>query len=294
LPSELWDFFWLNRHLLNLIAKIAADCIKNIADKKAVIPGIFLVIHTFGRDLKRNVHIHLSVTLGGISLDGTKWKKLFFHQTTLMKTWRYAILKLFRQEASQLKLPPAIQKSLSQAFTLNQFFDQLYQKIWIVHCSKPSDNHKKNVEYLGRYVKRPAIAESKLKHYDGNSVTFSYLDHNTNTYRKYQLTPEEFIGRLVQHIPDIGFRMIRYYGFLAHRVRGKLLPLVNKLLNQDDRKEITTVPTFEELMKQNFNVDPFACILCGHRLILKTVRFGKATAQQLLMAHQQLALFQKI
>ncbi len=36
MPSELWDFFWLNRHLLNLIGKIAADCIKTIADKKKV------------------------------------------------------------------------------------------------------------------------------------------------------------------------------------------------------------------------------------------------------------------
>jgi hypothetical protein len=149
------------------------------------------------------------------------------------------------------------------------------------------------VDYLGRYVKRPAIAESKLKHYDGHSVTFSYLDHNTKTYRKYQLSAEEFIGRLIQHIPDVGFRMIRYYGFLANRVRGKLLPLVYKLLNQDNRK-ITAPATFEALMLKNFNLNPFTCILCGQLLIFKTAFFGNSGVQQLLMAHKELAHFQKI
>src|SRR3990167_9007911 len=31
MPSELWDFFWCNRHLLNHIAKCAADSINAIA-----------------------------------------------------------------------------------------------------------------------------------------------------------------------------------------------------------------------------------------------------------------------
>jgi len=99
---------------------------------------------------------------------------------------------------------------LNHTFTFNHFLDQLYKKTWIVHCSKPTDDHKQNVDYLGRYVKRPAIAESKLKHYDGNEIAFNYLDHNTKTYRRFKLPVEEFIGRLVQHIPDINFRMIRY------------------------------------------------------------------------------------
>jgi Putative transposase/Transposase zinc-binding domain len=293
MPSELWDFFWYNRSLLNKIAKIAARCIMSIAAKKGVVPGIFIAIHTFGRDLKRNVHIHLSTTLGGLSLDGTQWKKLFFRQATLMQNWRYEIIRLFRQNASQLLLPPAIQKALSHAFTFNEFLNQLYQKIWVVHCSKPSNDHKKNVDYLSRYVKRPAIAESKLRHYDGNSVTFSYLDHNTKTYRKYQLSAEEFIARLIQHIPDLGFRMIRYYGFLANRVRAKLLPLVYKLLNQINRK-ITPPTSFEILMQKTFNINPFICILCGQRLIFTAAFFGNSGVAQLLMAHKELAHFQKI
>lgn len=289
MPSELWDFFWFNRHLLNLIAKIAADCIRKIAKKKKILVGIFIALHTFGRDLKRNVHIHVSTTTGGLSEDLSQWKKLYFDQATLMRIWRYAIIKLFRDASPQLIVPPSIQKQLNLDFTFNKFLDRLYKKTWIVHCAKPSADHKRNVAYLGRYVKRPAIAESKLKHYDGQSVTFKYLDHTTNTYKNFQLNVEEFIERFVQHIPDIGFRMIRYYGFLAHRVRGKLLPIAYQLLNQKIDQPPSTL-TYAEMIQNNFHFNPLTCILCGQQLILLALRFGRSSVKALLEIHAPLAL----
>lgn len=294
MPSELWDFFWCNRSLLNLIAKIAANCVKKLARKKNIIPGIFIAIHTFGRDLKRNVHIHLSTTTGGLTVDTTQWKNMFFHQATLMRMWRYEIIQLFRNtyQNHSLIIPKAIQQ-LNHTFTFNQFLDRLYKKYWIVHCSKPSKNHKQNVSYLGRYIKRPAIAESKLRHYDGNEVTFKYLDHTSKTYRHFTLSTEQFIARFIQHIPDINFRMIRYYGFLANRVRGKLLPTVYELLGQQVEDNI--LPTsYAQLMIKDFNVNPLICILCGHPLILIALHFGKNSIAELLSFHRQLAQLKKI
>ena len=295
MPSELWDFFWYNRKLLNLIGIIAAKCVQKLAKKKKIIVGIFISIHTFGRDLKRNIHIHLSVTTGGLSEDLTQWKDLFFHQATLMRIWRYQIITLFRKTYQQQKLiiPTVIKKQLIHTFTFQHFLNQLYKKTWIVYCSKPSVDHKQNVSYLGRYIKRPAIAESKLKHYDGNEVTFNYLDHNTKTYRKFTLTVNQFIARFIQHIPDVGSRMIRYYGFLSNRARGKLLPIVYQLLGQSHINP-STPPTFAELIQKNFHFNPFICILCGQPLILKTTHFGASNTRTLLASHRQLALLQKI
>lgn len=295
MPSELWDFFWLNRKLLKLISKLAADCIKAIARKKNVTPGIFIAIHTFGRSLTRNVHIHLSTTTGGISDDLTQWKNLFFKQETLMKMWRYRVIALFRKINAKepLIIPNAIHKQLNPLFTVNHFLDKLYNKHWIVHCAKPSDDHKINIDYLGRYTKRPPIAESKLRHYDGNEVTFNYLDHATKTYKKLTLSIEEFIGRFVQHIPDEGFRMIRYYGFLAQRVRGKLLTIVHRLIGQQNENDTATL-TYQSLIEKSFGFNPFTCILCGQQLVLATVRFGISNVYQLLHLHRELALLKKI
>lgn len=91
MPSELWDFFWLNRQLLNRIGKIAAKSLQKIADKKGVILGIFIAIHTFGRSLKKNVHVHVSTTTGGLSKDLSRWIKLFFDEATLMRIWRVTV-----------------------------------------------------------------------------------------------------------------------------------------------------------------------------------------------------------
>ncbi len=293
LPSELWDFFWYNRWLLNKIGLIAANSVKTIAKKKNVTLGIFLAIHTFGRDLKRNVHIHLSVTNGGLTQDLTKWKNVFFHQKTLMQIWRYQIIHLFRNAQSKLVIPPNIQNKLNPTFTFNQFLDLLYQKYWIVHCSKASTDHKKNVAYLARYTKRPPIAESKLKHYDGNEVVFKYLDHNTQTYRRFTLAVDQFISRFIQHIPDTGFRMIRYYGFLANRVRGRLLPIIYQLLEQETRLP-SAPPTYAELIQTNFNFNPLICILCGTQMVLSAIRFGITRVSELLACHRELALLKKI
>lgn len=291
LPCELWDFFWHNRHLLNAIGAIAADCVKTIANQKGVTPGIFIAIHTFGRDLKRNVHIHLSTTTGGLSLDLTQWKNIYFHQATLMRIWRYRIIKLFRDEEQKgLVIPANIKNQLNHAFTFNQFLDRLYKKTWIVHCSKPTEDHKHNVSYLGRYVKRPAIAESKLKHYNGNSISFSYLDHKTKIYRRFTLSIEQFIARFIQHIPDQNFRMIRYYGFLANRVRGNLLPIVYQLIGQNRNNVASLPPTYAELIQKNFGFNPLICIICGQALILSGIRFGKTKISELLQNHRKLAL----
>ena len=291
MPSQLWDFFWYNRWLLGKLGKIAAKCVLTIAANKKVIPGIFIALHTFGRDLKKNTHIHLSTTTGGISKDGSQWKPLFFVQSKLMKFWRYEIIKLFRDAYKKQKLiiPPEIQQQLNNAFTFDDFLDFLYNKVWIVYCSKPTNDHKINVSYLARYTKRPAIAESKLKHYDGFNITLRYLDHKTKTYRNLKLTTEKFIARFIRHIPDKGFRMIRYYGFLANRVRGKLLDKVYKLIGQEPPQQIKP-PTHAELIQKDFNFNPLECILCGCPLALVATFFGCNT-NQLLGFHKELALF---
>lgn len=294
MPCELWDFFWLNRWLFNSAASTAANCLLNFAKKRGILLGIFIAIHTFGRDLKRNVHFHLSTTAGGLTDHLSKWKFLSFHQISLMKIWRYQIITLFRNAYKQNKLiiPPSLQKQLNSSFTFYHFLDFLYKKIWIIDCPKPTNNFKQIVRYLGSYFKRPPIAQSKLKHFDGNEVSFKYLDHLSKSYRNFSLSSEQFIARFVQHIPDTNFRMLRYYGFLANRVRNKLLPIVYQLLGQNNHQPYN-VPSFSQLIQQNFNFNPLTCILCLQPLVLKSIRFG-LNIKQLFTYHRELALLKNV
>ena len=83
-PKELQPLFWLNRHLFNTLMPIPAKLTTKAARKMGIIPGIFVAMHTFGRDLKQNLHFHLSTTLSGLSCDKTKWMNRFrFHRPAL-------------------------------------------------------------------------------------------------------------------------------------------------------------------------------------------------------------------
>ena len=56
------------------------------------------------------------------------------------------------------------------------------------------------------------------------------------------LTAEDLTYRLIEHIPDKHFKMIRYYGFLSNRRRGEMPP---------------ALPCYASMLKKLANVDPY-------------------------------------
>lgn len=289
MPDIFWDFFWLNRYLLNLIPAIAASVVQDLGKKKGVEVGIFLMLHTFGRDLKRNIHIHLSATTGGLSLDYKDWKKVSFSYKAMMRMWRKRIISMFRDEflAGRLTLPPQLQH-LSQYPDFNRLLDQNYQKNWNVHASKPTKDHTKNVNYLARYLKRPPLADTRIEYYDGEVVTFNFLDHHTGKHDRKTVTVPEFIARLIQHIPDKHFRLIRYYGWLSNRTRNIMLPIVRKMLKLKESIQ-KFKSTFESMMKTEFNCDILTCPFC--KIAMHCVAFISGEKLEVILAnHKRLAL----
>ena len=76
MPSELCQLSRYNRNLLGSLSGLAAKIILKVAGKKGIRPGIFTAQHTFGQDLKWNIHVHLSVTVGGLANNNQAWKNL--------------------------------------------------------------------------------------------------------------------------------------------------------------------------------------------------------------------------
>ena len=64
--------------------------------------------------------------------------------------------------------------------------------------------------------------------------------------------------RYISHIPSRYFKMVRYYGFLANRKRGSLLPEVYAALDMKMKEKLG----FTSLIKQFTRTDPYQCILC--------------------------------
>jgi len=156
----------------------------------------------------------------------------------------------------------------------NSWTSQFYEKTWVVHLNTLSDNMKNNVDYLGKYLKRPPIGETRIKQYDGKSVSYVYLDHYTNTKEIMTLPVLDFIARLICHIPDKNFRNIRYYGFLSNRLRGNLLPIVYKLLNTKNRINTKVYIPWRNMIQSSFKYDPLKCPICKTFMALTSVVFN--------------------
>jgi Putative transposase/Transposase zinc-binding domain len=286
MPGELWCLFKFSRNFLKHLSRIAGKILNKEAKKKGVLVGIFTALHTFGRDLKWNVHVHVSVTAGGLSLDHSKWKGMYFVSDNVMKMWRYEIITLLRKNYKLLELPEELKKICGTKKKWNNWLNEHNEKFWKVHLAHTTDNVNHNVNYLGRYIKRPPLSQSRLKHYDGKEVMFNFLNHKTGKHEDAVYETEEFIERLTQHIPDKGFRMINYYGFLAQRVRAQLLPKVYALLDQVV-KEVKQLK-FRFMQKKSFGCDPLICIMCGSEMRYSGLVFGKSF-RELKKYHRELA-----
>lgn len=59
------------------------------------------------------------------------------------------------------------------------------RKYWHVYMSKKTAGGRNTARYLGRYLKKPPIAASRLAHYNGGaSLSFCYLDHKRERRRQ--------------------------------------------------------------------------------------------------------------
>lgn len=70
IPEELRHYFLEDRSLLNClfsaVRSVVLRMFHNINKSESLIPGFICVLHTFGRDLKWNPHIHCLISEGGV------------------------------------------------------------------------------------------------------------------------------------------------------------------------------------------------------------------------------------
>ena len=102
-------------------------------------------------------------------------------------------------------------------YTLNKY-EGFY--VW-VHKAGRINHPKLIARYLGRYVRHPAIANSRLIYFNGKDVGFFYEEHKEGQIIRHDVTlqVDDFISALLQHIPEPQFKMIRYYGTYARRTK---------------------------------------------------------------------------
>src|SRR5438093_6313322 len=169
----------------------------------AATPGLLAVLHTWTRAMLYHPHVHLLVTSGGISDDGAAWLKAK-HRRFLLPERPLSTIFLgnFRHRLKNAGLYTLVPKTA-------------WEKSWVVDC-KPAGRGEKVLDYLGRYLFRIAITNSRLDQLsDDGTVRFHYRDNQTGDLKTTTLSAEQFIGRFLAHVLPERFIKVRYSGLFS-------------------------------------------------------------------------------
>ena len=256
IDKSLREFFLKDRSLLDCLFHSVNSVITRMFFKmnksKNFTPGFIMVLHTFGRDLKWNPHIHCLISEGGYSDDGF-WRNVkHFDYTFLRNAFRTALLN-----EMESKIGSSFKKVKAKCY-------REHQQGFYVYAKPNLCDPRIVVKYIGRYLGRPVIATSRIDKYDGEMVTFHYNRHEDEQYIEETIPAMEFIQRLIRHIPEKHFKMIRYGGIYArHReIDSKLYRAISKSKHHIYR----SFNQWRTAILSSFGYDPLVCPDCQHRM----------------------------
>jgi hypothetical protein len=195
-----------------LLMKSAARAVLTLARDARYVGarlGCLAVLHTWTRALLFHPHVHLLVTAGGLSADGTAWIAPKYGGYLVPVQ---ALSQIFRAK---------ICTALNHAGLLDQVPPGIWSTPWVVHCQH-AGRGQKVLDYLGRYIFRVAIANSALERVQDGQVTFRYRDNRTRHLRRVTLSGLEFLQRFLQHALPRGCTKVRYYGIWSPTCRRQL------------------------------------------------------------------------
>jgi hypothetical protein len=271
IPQELRKYFFADRsklnELSNQVAKVFQYWYRKKNKSRELEVGVITVIHTFGRDLKFNPHIHALVTEG--ALDNQKqWKSVdYIPYQFLRKSWQKLLLDLMK------KWFPSDEK-------VKRIVDHLYKRYphgFYVNAEQRMKDAKGAAKYIGRYLARPAIAEYRIVSYNGEKIHYWYEDHQTKKRVDKVVMAYRFMYELLQHIPPKHFRMVGRYGLYSRGKNKEAQKIVN-INNYIRSKQIEMVLTtkrekkkYRQRMIESFSRDPIQCPCCKQTMDLVVI-----------------------
>lgn len=247
MPAELWPLLEAHPEWRKEMFGAANRTLRQMIKTE---PGIVMVLHPYGKDLKANFHLHVLVTEGGMNGDGEWEDQDFLNYKQLRKVWQYELLTVLR---SVMPSTSALKKLIDRMF--RQYVNGFY-----VHAEPRVTDGRGIGRYIGRYIRHPAIADTRIVAYDGERVTFYYKD-GEGVRQERTLAVLEFIHGVVRHIPPKQFKMVRYFGLYAPRKAEQaraFMEKIGKMLGRVIRRL-----SWRSRIQRDFHRDPLKCPRCG-------------------------------
>jgi len=264
IAEELRIFFLNDRSLLSCLFSSVNSVIHRMFHKinksELFTPGFICVLHTFGRDLKWNPHIHCLSSEGGIG-NSLLWRHI-----------RHFNFKLLR-DSFQTALLDELHSRIGDSFKkVKSSIYRNHKNGFYVYAKPNKCKPYAVIKYIGRYLGRPTIATSRIDSYDGDFVTFHYNRHEDNKLMTETIPALDFISRLTQHIPEKHFKMIRYYGIYGrHRKSDQH---IRRAIAKEKHKIYLSFNKWRAAILGSFGYDPLKCSSCGTTMLFIELYFN--------------------
>ena len=264
IDDDLRHFFLEDRSLLdclfNAVRSVVLRMFHQLNKSKNFVPGFICVLHTFGRPLEWNPHIHCLITEGAFSDDGF-WRVVkHFDYSYLRKAFQTALLNELES-----KIGPSFKKTKAVIYRKDKNGFYVYAKPNL--CDPQTV-----VKYISRYLGRPVIALKRIDSYDGENVTFHYNRHEDNAFVSKTVSALDFISLLIQHIPESHYKMTRYYGLYArHRIQDNTL---RRVIHKSKHTLIHSFSKWKNNILISFGYDPLCCPDCSTTMSLMDIYYN--------------------
>ncbi|QLY40451.1 transposase [Hujiaoplasma nucleasis] len=206
IAEELRIYLRLYRDLYHELFKAVDDVFVYLIQGKSKIAknddrelGYISFLHTFGRDLKFNPHIHVLMAERIIDND-LKFKKYdYFNFESLRKAFMNQLLKriyhYLKENTSKYEL---VKFSRLRNYLYKQLKDGFY-----TYGPKLKNNTKVSIKnitrYIARYARHPAMSESRIinVNYDNHTITYYYDPHEDDGLEKNQKQGRQYVTESV-------------------------------------------------------------------------------------------------
>ena len=267
-PHELRDLWSHNRSLVSeiLLCSVNETLQTMLSDPVhlGATPGIVLSLHTWSRTLVRHLHVHALVTAGGYTPGG--WlpcREDYFLDFEVLRN-RFRVVMLEALEAALSRGDLVIPRGQDQA-GVRAKLARLRASPWYVRVMPRYRGAGSVLKYFSRYVRGGPLRNHQIVGYHDGRVTIRYRDHRTGSHRTMVLSVDEFLRRLFEHIPERGFRVVRYCGVFAPGKRDALAAC-RRWLEMPAYEEASPITVGEYLARIALEV-PTHCPTCGGALV---------------------------
>jgi hypothetical protein len=224
LPHSLHPIIKKNqKKLLSALMRASAHTFQEWFERKYRLQiGIILVMHSSGEQKEYHPHTHMIVSWGGIHKETGKLVEIkdeYVNYKFLQKKFRCK----FEDELIKMNDTGQLKHDFNDRPEFMRFIKSVNQNDWILHLEPAMQTPEEVIRYIGRYSKRACLSDHKITSIEGESITFRHKDYrdrderNKAKEKELKLHYRDFFPRLLQHVPEAYFRIVRYYGLYANK-----------------------------------------------------------------------------